>query len=62
MFAVVTPKEIHLPPGTVLKLPGSWDEYQSLSAQLGDRSSPRIKYRPWRNSVDGTATRTRTQS
>ncbi len=46
MFAVVTPKEIHLPPGTVLKLPGSWDEYQSLSAQLGDRSSPRIKYRP----------------
>ncbi len=46
MFAVVTPEKIQLPPGTVLRLPGTWQEYQALSQQLGERSSPRIKYRP----------------
>ena len=46
MFAVVTPKEIQLSPGTVVRLPGTWQDYQILSQQLGDRSSPRIKYRP----------------
>jgi Uma2 family endonuclease len=45
MFAVVTPEKIHLPPGAVLRLPGSWQDYQTLNQQLGDRSSPRIKYR-----------------
>ena len=45
MFAVVTPKEIQLSPGTVVRLPGTWQDYQILSQQLGDRSSPRIKYR-----------------
>lgn len=46
MFAVITPKEIQLSPGTVVRLPGTWQDYQILSQQLGDRSSPRIKYRP----------------
>lgn len=46
MFAVVTSEKIHLPPGTVIRLPGSWQDYQALSQQLGDRSIPRIKYRP----------------
>lgn len=46
MFAVVTPEKIQLPPGAVVRLPGSWQDYQALSQQLGDRSSPRIKYRP----------------
>lgn len=46
MFAVVTPKEIQLPPGAVVRLLGSWQDYQALSQQLGDRSIPRIKYRP----------------
>ncbi|MFB2880400.1 Uma2 family endonuclease [Floridanema aerugineum] len=46
MFAVVTPEKIHLPPGAILRLPGSWEDYQKLVEQLGDRSIPRIKYRP----------------
>ncbi|BAZ12240.1 hypothetical protein NIES4071_40700 [Calothrix sp. NIES-4071] len=46
MFAVVTPEKIHLPPGTVMRFPASWQDYQKLCQQLGDRPSPRIKYRP----------------
>ncbi|MGC1394755.1 MAG: Uma2 family endonuclease [Coleofasciculaceae cyanobacterium] len=46
MFAVVTPEKIHLPPGAVLRLAGSWQDYQALTQQLGDRSIPRVKYRP----------------
>jgi Uma2 family endonuclease len=45
MFAVITPEKIQLPPGSVVRLSGSWQDYQSLVQQLGDRSSPRIKYR-----------------
>ncbi|MDF0554462.1 Uma2 family endonuclease [Kamptonema sp. UHCC 0994] len=46
MFAIIAPEKIHLPPGTVVKLPGNWQDYQTLVQQLGDRSIPRIKYRP----------------
>jgi Uma2 family endonuclease len=46
MDTVITPERIELPPGAVLKLLGNWQDYQVLSQQLGDRSSPRIKYRP----------------
>ncbi|YAF95575.1 MAG: Uma2 family endonuclease [Nodularia sp. CChRGM 3473] len=46
MHTVITPERIELPPGTVVKMLGSWQEYQALSQQLGDRCSPRIKYRP----------------
>ncbi|MBN3897049.1 MAG: Uma2 family endonuclease [Nostoc sp. NOS(2021)] len=45
MDTVITPERIELPPGAVLKLLGDWQDYQVLSQQLGDRSSPRIKYR-----------------
>ncbi len=45
MDTVITPERIELPPGAVLKLLGNWKDYQVLSQQLGDRSSPRIKYR-----------------
>ncbi|MEH2436861.1 MAG: Uma2 family endonuclease [Nostoc sp.] len=45
MDTVITPERIELPPGAVLKLLGDWKDYQELSQQLGDRSSPRIKYR-----------------
>ncbi|MEQ9001181.1 MAG: Uma2 family endonuclease [Coleofasciculus sp. B1-GNL1-01] len=45
MFAVITPEKIQLPPGTVVRFPGSWQDYQMLSQQLGDRSIPRLKYR-----------------
>ncbi|WP_041566133.1 Uma2 family endonuclease [Nostoc punctiforme] len=46
MDTVITPEKIELPPGAVLKLLGNWQDYQVLSQQLSNRSSPRIKYRP----------------
>ncbi|MBD2168407.1 Uma2 family endonuclease [Calothrix membranacea FACHB-236] len=46
MHTVITPERIELPPGTVVRMLGSWQDYQLLSQQLGDRCSPRIKYRP----------------
>lgn len=46
MFALVTPEKIHLPAGAIVRLPGNWQDYQKLVDQLGDRSIPRIKYRP----------------
>ncbi|MDJ0797902.1 MAG: Uma2 family endonuclease [Calothrix sp. MO_167.B12] len=45
MQTVITPEKIELSPGTVVKMLGSWQDYQSLSQQLGERCSPRIKYR-----------------
>jgi Uma2 family endonuclease len=45
MFAVVTPEKIQLSPGTVVKLLGTWQDYKTLSQQLGDRAATRIKYR-----------------
>ncbi|MGK7907569.1 MAG: Uma2 family endonuclease [Synechococcus sp.] len=45
MFAVVTPDQLQLPEGAIVRLPGSWAEYQQLLQQRGDRSIPRIKYR-----------------
>ncbi|NWF61775.1 hypothetical protein CEN49_19260 [Fischerella thermalis CCMEE 5273] len=46
MKTVITSEKIELPPGAVLKLLGNWQEYQRMVLQLGDRSIPRIKYRP----------------
>ncbi|MFB2769813.1 Uma2 family endonuclease [Pelatocladus sp. BLCC-F211] len=46
MNTVITQEKIELPPGAVLKLLGNWQEYQKYLLQLGDRSIPRIKYRP----------------
>jgi Uma2 family endonuclease len=46
MYAVISLEKIEIPPGAVLMIPGSWDDYQTLSQQLGDRSIPRLKYRP----------------
>jgi Uma2 family endonuclease len=46
MYAVISPEKIEIPPGSVLMMPGSWEDYQALSEQLGDRSIPRLKYRP----------------
>ncbi len=45
MRTVITPDKIELPPGTVVRMLGSWQDYQVLSEQLGDRCSPRLKYR-----------------
>ncbi len=45
MFALVSPEKIQLPPGAVLRMPATWQEYQSLYQQRGNSSIPRIKYR-----------------
>ncbi|HEY9605832.1 MAG TPA: Uma2 family endonuclease [Allocoleopsis sp.] len=45
MFALVSPEKIQLPAGAVVRLPATWQEYQTLCQQRGDGSLPRIKYR-----------------
>ena len=45
MFALVSPEKTQLPPGSVVRLPATWQEYQSLCDQRGDGSIPRLKYR-----------------
>ena len=45
MFAIVSPEKTQLPPGTVLRMPATWQEYQNLRQQRGDGSIPRLKYR-----------------
>ncbi|BAY22828.1 hypothetical protein NIES2100_25920 [Calothrix sp. NIES-2100] len=45
MFALISPEKIQLRPGSVVRLPATWQEYQSLCEQRGDGSIPRIKYR-----------------
>jgi Uma2 family endonuclease len=45
MFALVSRENIQLRPGAVLRLPATWDEYESLSQQRGEGSLPRLKYR-----------------
>ena len=42
---IVKPDTIELPVGAVVKVPGTWQDYQTLLTHLGDRTSPRIKYR-----------------
>lgn len=46
MFALVSPEKIQLPAGAVVRLPATWQDYQKLCQQRGDRSIPRIKYQP----------------
>lgn len=45
MFALVSPEKIHLPAGAVVRLPATWQEYQTLCQQRGDAVLPRMKYR-----------------
>ena len=45
MFALVSPEKIQLPPGAVVRLPATWQQYQTLCQQRGDGSIPRMKYR-----------------
>lgn len=45
MFALVSAEKTHLPPGSVVRLPATWEEYQAVSRQRGDGSIPRLKYR-----------------
>ncbi|MBW4472318.1 MAG: Uma2 family endonuclease [Stenomitos rutilans HA7619-LM2] len=45
MYAVISSERIQLPPGTVVHLPGTWQDYLALCESRGDGSIPRIKYR-----------------
>ncbi|MBC7881615.1 MAG: Uma2 family endonuclease [Anaerolineae bacterium] len=45
MFALISPKQIQLPEGSVVRLPATWKDYQSLCVLRGDSSIPRLKYR-----------------
>ncbi|WP_013323559.1 Uma2 family endonuclease [Gloeothece verrucosa] len=45
MFALVSQEKTQLPPGSVVRLPATWQEYQCLCDQRGDGSIPRLKYR-----------------
>ncbi|KAM3102309.1 Uma2 family endonuclease [Phormidesmis sp. 146-12] len=45
MYAVISRDKIRLPPGTVVRMPGSWQDYCALRDSRGDGSIPRIKYR-----------------
>ncbi|MEB3180005.1 MAG: Uma2 family endonuclease [Nostocaceae cyanobacterium] len=45
MYAVISPDKIQLPPGTVVRMLGTWKDYCALRDSRGDGSIPRIKYR-----------------
>jgi Uma2 family endonuclease len=45
MYAVISREKIHLPPGSVMRMPGTWQDYCILRDSRGDGSIPRIKYR-----------------
>ncbi|MFO7032069.1 hypothetical protein B9T07_19410 [Limnospira fusiformis CCALA 023] len=45
MLTVVSPQKLYLSPGTVMRSPATWQEYQALCEQRGDGSIPRLKYR-----------------
>jgi Uma2 family endonuclease len=42
---IVKPDSIELPAGAVVRVPGTWQDYQALLEHLGDCTSPRVKYR-----------------
>jgi hypothetical protein len=60
MFALVSPEKIQLPAGSLVRLPATWQDYQSLYDRPGDGSIPRRKYRnrevrsKWRSPVFST--------
>ncbi len=45
MQAVISADRIQIPVGSVLRFPGSWEDYCQLRDSRGDGSDPRIKYR-----------------
>jgi Uma2 family endonuclease len=45
MYTVISREKTRLVPGTVVRMPGTWQDYQTLCASRGDSSIPRIKYR-----------------
>lgn len=44
MYAVVSTDQIQMPPGSVMRIPGSWQDYCQLRDSRGDDSIPRLRY------------------
>jgi Uma2 family endonuclease len=45
VYAVVSTDNIQIPPGSVMRIPGSWADFCQLRDSRGDGSIPRLKYR-----------------
>lgn len=45
MYAVISTDHIQMPPGSVMCIPGSWQDYCRLRDNRGDGSIPRLRYR-----------------
>ncbi|MBD2459611.1 Uma2 family endonuclease [Oscillatoria sp. FACHB-1407] len=45
MYAVISRDKTELPPGTLVRMPATWNDYCILRDSRGDGSIPRIKYR-----------------
>jgi Uma2 family endonuclease len=46
VYAVISRDRIQIPPGSVLRMPGTWEDYCQLRDSRGDSSIPRLKYQP----------------
>ncbi len=44
MLILISPNQLNIPAGTVIRVPATWQEYQTVANQRGDGSVPRIKY------------------
>jgi hypothetical protein len=44
VYAVVSADRISIPPGSVLRIPGSWQDFCQLRDSRGDGSIPRLRY------------------
>jgi Uma2 family endonuclease len=44
VYAVISKDRIEMPPGAVMRIPGSWVDYCQLRDSRGDGSIPRLKY------------------
>jgi Uma2 family endonuclease len=46
VYAVISTDRIEIPPGSMMRIPGSWEDYCQLRDSRGDGSIPRLKYHP----------------
>lgn len=46
MYALISRDKIQLPPGTVVRMPATWEDYAAMCQSRGDSAMPRLKYRP----------------
>ena len=46
MYAIISTDRIQIPPGSVMRIPGTWEDYCKLRESRGNGSIPRLKYYP----------------